>query len=334
MKLKVVLCILALLWVGVLVGRAVSAEEGEAAGGPAGKPAAEAEEKAEAGEAEGKAEAEEAEEKVPGWLCEIKMNRGGSKRLSDATVKLTSTKMRREGLAEGFSRYLIVDADASVTYLVKVRQSPASRRAEAVTLYFVEKYPWSAMKSTRNATIDDAIQNARMGIHEGGRVGEVYRKQVQRLEAFKQPAKIEATEVTKKFGDYECVKYTITLDEEVAKGVVWVTKDVDIEAPIGTMLAHAQEVGRGGLPFLAQLDELDGFPLRINLEYYLPDRRNPRKLNIWFEKITKTEFDPSEFEIPAEATVSEPMSERAAFRRGFRAPREAPAGPQERPPAR
>ena len=338
MRLRVVLCVLVLLTVGVLAEWALSADEAEAPAAAGEQPeAAEAKAEGEVAAAEGEEEAEaeeaeEAEEKLSGWLFEIKMNRGGSRRLREGTLKLTPTRMRREGLVEGFNRHIIIDSEAGVTYAVTTRQAPSSREAEEVTLYFAEKYPWSAMDSSRRATIDDAVQNARMGMREAGSLGEVYRKQVERLETFKKPAQIEATEDTKKFGDYEAVKYTITLGEDLAKGVVWVTKDLDIDAPIGAMLAHAQEIGGGGLPFLAQLDELDGFPLRLNLQYYLPGKRSPRKLNLWFEKVTETEFDPSEFEIPAGAELSEPMSSRAAFRRGMRPPTEAPTGPQQRPP--
>ncbi len=114
-------------------------------------------------------------------------------------------------------------------------------------------------------------------------------------EAFKKPAKVEATEETKTIGDYECVKYTLTQGGQ-AEGIVWVTKDIEVDAPLGAFLARSVALGReGGLPFLLALDELDGFPLRVNLQYYVPGKRSLRRFSLWFEKVTEAEFDLAEF---------------------------------------
>jgi len=318
---------MALLVLGVLAGWAWSAEEAEAP--------AEAEEVTEAeapAAAEAEGEAEEAPEKVKGWLCEIKMTRG-RKRMDSGTIKLTATKMYRQG-ADGGNLSVLGDAEAGVTYEISTRVAAGSRDAEEefVTRYRVDKFPWSAVDGERRAMIDDAIQNARMGVSRTrGTERQAFQKQVDSLEAYKKPADLEATEETKTLGDYTCVKYTLTQGDR-AEGIVWVTKDIEVDAPLGALLARSAALGReGGLPFLLALDELDGFPLRVNLQYYVPGRRSLRKFNFWFEKVTEAEFELAEFEIPPEAEVREPMSGRR--RGGFDGPREGSSrGRENRPP--
>ena len=325
MRPKVVLSAMALLMLGVLAGWVSWAEEGEApaeAAAPAEAEAAPAE--AEAAPAEAEAEAEEAAEKVKGWLCEIKMSRGGG-RMRPGTMKLTPTKMYREGV-DGSNLKVLGDAEAGVTYEISTRRAEAPREAEEdyITLYRVDKFPWRAVDEQRRAMIDDAIQNARMGLRGDRAERRVAEEQVASLEAYKKPADLEATEETRTFGDYTCVKYTLTQGDR-AEGIVWVTKDIEVDAPLGALLGRGAALGReGGLPFLLALDELDGFPLRVNVKYYVPGRRSLRRFNFWFEKVTEAEFELAEFEIPPEAEVREPMSGRRGGGSG--------RGREQRPP--
>jgi len=335
MRPKVVLSVMALLMLGILAGWAWSAERAEqaeqakapAAGAQAeGTEAAEADE-AEAVEAEG--EAEEAPEKVKGWLCEVKMGLR-PKGMKVGTVKLTPTLMVREQ-TDGPNLKVFADAEEGATYQVSTRETQASRYEAGSVQYSAEKYAWSAIERQRQATVDGAIQNARMGLRGTGGVRQEYERQIAELEAFKKPAKLEATEETKTFGDYKCVKYTLEQGEKTS-GIVWVTKDVEVDAPVGALLAHSVGLGRsGGLPFLSALDELEGFPLRVNVTYYLPRRHNKRYFRFWFEKITETEFDPAELHIPADAKVSESRGGRG---RGSGMPAGIPQnrGREERPP--
>lgn len=335
MSLRVMLGAVALLMLCVLAGWVWSAEEGEApaeAAAPAEAEAAPAE--AEAAPAEAEAEAEEAPEKVQGWLCEVKMTRGSRQR--SGTMKLTPTKMYREGV-DGTNLTVIGDAEAGVTYMISARRTPGSRDEGMITVWRVKKYPWSAVDGQRRAMLDNAIQNARMGLSRGdARVRQALEKQIAAFEAFKKPAELEATEETKTIGDYECVKYTLTQGDR-AEGIVWVTKDIEVDAPLGALLAHGAGLGReGGLPFLQALDELDDFPLRVNVQYYVPGKRSLRKFNLWFEKVSEAEFELAEFELPPEAEVSEPMSGRGASRRGSEGSGRGREGrpPEQRPPGR
>lgn len=311
MSLRVVLGAVALLMLCVLAGWVWSAEEGEApaeAVAPAEAAPAEAEAEAEAAPAEAapaeaEAEAEEAPEKVQGWLCEVKMTRGGRQR--SGTMKLTSTKMYREG-ADGTNLTVIGDAEAGVTYMMTARQTPGPRGEGVITVWKIEKYPWREVDGKRRAMLDSAIQNARMGLRGDALERRAFEKQIAAFEAFKKPAELEATEETKTIGDYECVKYTLTQGGQ-AEGVVWVTKDIEVDAPLGALLARSAALGReGGLPFLQVLDELDDFPLRVNVQYYVPGRRSVRKFNFWFEKVSEAEFELAEFELPPEARTREP----------------------------
>lgn len=325
MSLRVVLGAVALLMLGVLAGWVWSAEQGEAPAEAAAPAEAEAA-PAEAAPAEAEAEAEEAAETVKGWLCEIKMNRGRG-RMRPGTMKLTATKMYREGV-DGTNLTIIGDAEAGVTYEIATRVTQADPEAEEefITRYKVDKFPWRGIDGQRRAMIDGAIQNARMGLRAIERADRLAaEKLVASLEAYKKPADLEATEETKTFGDYTCVKYTLTQGDR-AEGVVWVTKDIEVDAPLGALLAHSAALGReGGLPFLLALDELDGFPLRVNLQYYVPGKRSLRRFNFWFEKVTEAEFELAEFEIPPEAEVTEPMSGRGSRPpEGSRRGREAP----------
>jgi len=313
----VVNVVLALLMSAVLATGVWAAEEAEA---PAVEEAP-AEGEAPEGEvpAEGEAEAEEAPEMVKGLLCEVKMSRGGSRRMKEGTMKLTSTQMRREGL-DGYDTVFIGDAEEQVSYLARLRRTLGPGGVEIMGQYMVDRYSWSDMDKHREAAIDYAIQNARMGMRESPQVAG---KQVAALEALRTPATLERTEGTKEIGGHQCVKYDISLPEGQAKGIVWVATDIDTDVNLGALLAHSFEPSRGGLPFLAQLDELEGFPMRINLEFYLPGRRSPRRLNFWIEKVSEAEFEVSEFQIPEDATITESLGGRARRREDL---------PPDRPP--
>ncbi len=337
MSLRAVLGAVALLMLCVLAGWVWSAEEGEApaeAAAPAEAeeaPAeaeaapAEAEAEAEAAPGEAEAEAEEAPEKVQGWLCEVKMTMGGRQR--SGTLKLTPTRMYREGV-DGVGRTVIGDAELGVTYIMRARQTPGPRGEGVITVWQIEKYPWSEVDGKRRAMLDSAIQDARMGLRGDRRVREAFQKQIDGFEAFKKPAKLEATEETKTIGDYECVKYTLTQGGQ-AEGVVWVTKDIEVDAPLGALLAHSAGLGReGGLPFLQALDELDDFPLRVNVQYYVPGRRSVRKFNFWFEKVSEAEFELAELEPPPEAEIRDATSGRGARRRSGRGREGSRRGPE------
>ncbi len=334
MSFRAVLGAVALLMLCVLAGWA-SAEEGQApaeAAAPAEAEAApaEAEAEAEVAPAEAEGEAEEAPEKVQGWLCEVKMARGGRQR--SGTMKLTPTRMYREGV-DGTNRRVIGDAEAAVTYTMTSRRTPGLQGEDFITTWYAERYRWTDVDGQRRAMLDSAIQNARMGLRGDRRVREAFQKQIDGFEAFKKPAELEATEETKTIGGYECVKYTLTQGGQ-AEGVVWVTKDIEVDAQLGALLAHSASLGReGGLPFLQALDELDDFPLRVNVKYYVPGKRSVRKFSFWFEKVSEAEFELAEFELPPDAKIREPIGDGGASRRGpgGRPPEGPRTGPRRGP---
>jgi len=252
--------------------------------------------------------------------------------MKPGTMKLTPTQMLREG-ADGPNLYFIGDLEGQVTYMVNVRQTLGRGGEELAAQYFVEQYGWSAMDSGRQAAIDSAIQNERMGMRDSP---EIAKRQVALLEAYNAPATLEAAEGSKEIAGYQCVKYTLTQPEDRVKGVVWVTTDITTDIKFGAHLAHSFELQRGGLPLLAQLDELEGFPLRINLEYYLPGRRSVRRMNFWIEKVTEAEFQVSEFQLPEGASVKDGISGRRRFEEipTERGPGRGQRPPEMRPPDR
>ena len=133
MRPKVVLSAMALLMLGVLAGWVWSAEEAE----QAQVPAAEAEAEVEAA-AETEGEAEEVPEKVSGWLCEVKLGTGTTKRMRAGVVKLTATGMAREN-SDGNNLLVFANAEEGMTYRVSTRQTAATRGEEEHIEYHAEK---------------------------------------------------------------------------------------------------------------------------------------------------------------------------------------------------
>jgi hypothetical protein len=251
---------------------------------------------------------EAAAEKVKGWIITVKWGEGAPT-MRDLTIKVAGDKMAVEGMEWAKIVYM-VDAGAKATYAVTTRHTPGSAMEESSTFSSVEKFPWGSMDRLRNAGIDDAIMVQHMRSRnltpEERDAAEALAKQLQVL---KQPATVEATEETQKFGDYDCVKYTLTQGEKL-NGIAWVAKGVKIDAPFWAMVGHLLQRGAGGLPALAQLDGLEaGFPIRVNLDYTIYDKGRlvDQKLNFWIDKITEAEFDPAELVIPKGAQITEPM---------------------------
>lgn len=256
------------------------------------------------------AEAPPAAEKVKGWILAVKMGDGATA-MRDLTLKVAGNKMRAEGMGWGTEVYL-VDADAKATYIVTVRHSPGSPTEEASQQFAVEKYSWAAMDRMWRATVDDSVmtQHMRSRNLEDPKDRDAAEALAKALEAQKKPATIEATEETKKFGDYDCVKYNLTQGDKV-KGAVWVAKDLKTDSPVWAMVGHLLERSIGGLPVLVQVDGIkkDGFAIRVNLEYPASDMGHlyDHKLNFWIDKVTQADIDATDVQIPHGAQASEAM---------------------------
>jgi hypothetical protein len=251
------------------------------------------------------AEAPAAPEKVKGWICEVKWG-DGSSAMRSVTLKVAGDKMRAEGPDWGKEKYL-VDAGAKATYAVTVRELEDGIKQAAV-----DKYSWSVMNRTWRTNVDEAVQMQRMrsGITDlSAEEREAAKGLAKALEAQKTPATLEASEETKKFGDYDCVLYNLTQGDKV-KAVVWVAKGLKVDAPVWGMVGHTLDLGMGGVPVLAQLDGMEaGFPIRVNLEYigFRHADMFDRKLNFWIEKVTQADVDVADIQLPRGAQVSESM---------------------------
>jgi len=329
MKLRGWWTVAAVLLVLVGVSGWLWAQEGSAVEGSAA-PQAPAETEA---EAEAEAE-EEPPEMLKGYVCKIQMNRSGGRRMQKGTMEIAPGKMRREGV-DGANRIIIVDGEKAITYAVQTRTMMTLQPTESgipkevlSQTHIAESYSWSGIQDYRRSQIDVALQSVRMSTR--GQAGGNPRAQQQMAEAQAMTAEatLTKTDETKKMLGHSCVKYELSLPAKRFVGEVWVTKDIPADVKLGSLLAHSIEMGRGGLPPLAKLDEVEGFPVRISAEYYLPGRRNQRKMTFVIETAEAKEIEATRFELPEGTEVSEPLGMRGSFERSFR----RGPGPEERRP--
>jgi len=242
---------------------------------------------------------------VKGWVLEAKWGDGASAQRT-VSIKAGGNNMRAECPEWGNEKYLI-DAGQKVTYAVTIREFEDGTKQAAA-----DKYPWSVMDRTRRTNVDDAVQMDRMRSRLSdlsAEEREAATASAKALEAMKSAATLEVSEETKKFGDYDCVKYNLTQGDKV-KAVVWVAKGLKVDAPVWGMVGHTLELSMGGLPVLAQLDGMEaGFPLRVNLEYvgFRHGQKYDRKLNFWIEKVAQADLDVAEIQLPRNAQVSDAM---------------------------
>ncbi len=315
-RAEVVGFVLALLLGGVLAGWAWSQEGAVEA--PAGSEKEAAEAPAEGGEAVG--------ETVKGYVCEIKTGLGQGRerpRAYPGEMKLTETAMlRTEKNVRG--SYMLVDSATRATYRVNVIQEWNPRSGTTTTQYMADKYSWSDIDSLREIFIDSRIQDARMRMRDKP---EEAAAQIAGVEAMKQAATMEPTEETKEIAGLACTKYKIS-QGDLVRGRAWVTKDIKMEVPIGKMLAYSLNEMMGGAGSLTQLDELDGFPVDVYVEF--PMLRRERIANVSFivEKITEADVSVAEMSLPAGARMEEPLK----MRLGGGREREMRGPPANRPP--
>ncbi|KPK79614.1 MAG: hypothetical protein AMJ81_12985, partial [Phycisphaerae bacterium SM23_33] len=232
-------------------------------------------------------------------------------RATPVTLKLTESALRREDKgAKGY--YMLVDVAGRATYFINTMTAWDERsQTSTVTGHMAEKFPWSDIDSLGKILLDNAMQDARMLERRDKEEGE---KETAALKAMQGPATVEATEETKEVAGLTCKKYTISQGEHV-KGYAWVAQDVKLKVPLGRMLAYSVNENAGGLPALVQLDELEGLPVDVSLEFpVLAGRRQGAMMSFVIDKVGEANIDAAEVKVPGRARVEEPLSERLRSR--------------------
>jgi hypothetical protein len=239
---------------------------------------------------------------VKGWTCECKWSEG-TPAVRSVTLKVAANKMQMEGY---WPHALLFDADAKAYYTLSIRETPPSPDEKGSIEVFADRYLWSGIDRIWRYMVDDLIEAERLK-QLGPKERAASQALVKAVQTWKDPAILEVTEEKKKFAGYECVKYNLSQGEKT-KGIVWVTKDLKLEAPLWTMLSYILEPRGGGLPVLRQLDLIEGVKVMcVNLEYVVFEGGNlyDRKLNFSIEKVTEAELDVADLQVPRGAQISD-----------------------------